>query len=440
MTGKTRRDFLKLGYFHFTDGFHSAGWRLPQAVSHASIFEAHRQAAAVAQGAAFDVFFLGDSLDTSLGESGSRLRRLDPVAMLSALAATTQGLGLVATMSTTYSAPYIVARQIGSLDQISHGRAGWNVVTSYSAGVSENFNNHALPPHDQRYALAEEFVDVVRGLWDSFEDGAFIRDKASGQFVDPRRVHALHHQGTHYQVRGPIPVPRSPQGQPVLVQAGSSAAGMQLGARVGELIFTRQSTLDGAVAFRRGFHGALADFGRAATDVIVMPGVLPVIGATQAQARALVRQMDEAIDLEHGLFVLGNQLGLDLSHLRFDDELPELRAAANGQRSVEAILAGLRKRGPLTVAAAARYFGGMRGHIELVGDAEQVAQGLIDLFDAGAGDGFNIIPPFMPGGLGDFAEQVVPILRRRGYLPAGYAGETLRENLGLAVPQSRFSR
>lgn len=440
MTGKTRRDFLKLGYFHFTDGFHSAGWRLPQAQSQASVFEAHRQAAAVAEAAGFDVFFLGDSLDTSLGESGSRLRRLDPVATLSAIAATTQGIGLVATMSTTYSAPYIVARQIGSLDQLSHGRGGWNIVTSYSAGVAENFNHHTLPPHDQRYALAEEFVDVVRGLWDSFDDDAFVRDKASGQFVDPQRVHALNHRGTHYQVRGPIPVPRSAQGQPVLVQAGSSAAGMQLGARVGELIFTRKSTREGAVAFRRGFHEALGAFGRAPGDVIVMPGVLPVIGATEREAQALVRQMDEGIDLAHGRFVLGNQLGLDLSHLRFDDELPELQAAANGQRSVLDILASLRARGPLTVAAAARYFGGMRGHIELVGTPEQVAQGLIDLFEAGAGDGFNIIPPFMPGGLSDFAEQVVPILRRRGYLPQGYAGTTLRENLGLAVPKSRFSR
>ncbi len=440
MTGKTRRDFLKLGYFHFTDGFHSAGWRLPQAVSHASIFEAHRQAAAIAQAAGFDAFFLGDSLDTSLGESGSRLRRLDPVATLSAIAATTQGIGLVATMSTTYSAPYIVARQIGSLDQLSNGRAGWNVVTSYSAGVAENFNHHQLPPHEQRYALAEEFVDVVRGLWDSFDDDAFVRDKASGRFVDPQRVHALNHQGPYYQVRGPIPVPRSPQGQAVLVQAGSSIPGMQLGARVGELIFTRQSTLEAAVAFRRSFHAALPDFGRTPREVIVMPGVIPVLGATEAEARALVQQMDQGVDLEHGLFVLGNQLGLDLSHLRFEDELPELQPAANGQRSVLGILAGLRARGPLTVAAAARYFGGMRGHIELVGTPEQVAQGLIDLYEAGAGDGFNIIPPFMPGGLADFAEQVVPLLRRRGYLPQGYAGETLRENLGLAVPKSRFSR
>lgn len=434
-----RRDYMKLGYFHFNDGFHSAGWRIDRARHQYSLFEAHKHAAMTAERGGFDVFFLGDSLDTTLHESASRLSRLDPIAALSATSQHTRHIGLVATMSTTYSAPYHVARQVGSLDQLSGGRAGWNIVTSYSRGAAANFNDQALPPHEQRYQLAEEFVEVVRGLWDSFEHDAYLVDKASGRFVDPAKVHALNYRGEHYAVRGPIPVPRSAQGQPVLVQAGSSTAGVRLGARVGELIFTRQPSLQAAVAFRQGFHQAMAEFGRAAGQAIVMPGVIPVVGSDEHEARRLRAEMDEAIDLEHGLYVLGDQLGEDFSHLPLGAELPRV-ASANSQQGVIDILERLRSKGRLTVGDAARYMGGMRGHIELVGSAEQVADGLIALFEAGAGDGFNIIPPYMPGGLDDFAEQVCPILRARGYLPEGYAGLTLRENLGLAQPVSRYQR
>ncbi|CAM3592715.1 putative monooxygenase YxeK [Pseudomonas reidholzensis] len=432
-----RRDYMKLGYFHFNDGFHSAGWRINRARHASTLYEAHRHAAVTAERGGFDVFFLGDSLDTTIAESASRLARLDPIAVLSAASQVTRHIGLVATMSTTYSAPYLVARQIGSLDQLSGGRAGWNLVTSYSHGAAQNFNNQALPPPSERYERAEEFVDVVRGLWDSFDEDAYLVDKVSGRFVDPAKVHALDHTGKHYSVRGPIPVPRSPQGQPVLVQAGASTAGVQLGARIGELIFARQPSLCAAVDFRRAFHQAMGQFHRQPGDAIVMPGVIPVIGSDEEEAKRLRVEMDEAIDVEHGLYVLQDQLGTDLSSLPLDAELPRI-TCSKAQQGVLQILDRLRAQGTLTVEAAARYMGGMRGHIELVGSPEQVADGLIALFEAGAGDGFNIIPPYMPGGLDDFVEYVCPILRQRGYLPQDYAGPTLRENLGLAIPTSRY--
>ncbi|HEY0213180.1 MAG TPA: LLM class flavin-dependent oxidoreductase, partial [Paenirhodobacter sp.] len=370
--------------------------------------------------------------------SPSLMTRFEPLTFFSALAMSTRHIGLVATLSTSYMAPYNAARLFASLDHLSEGRAGWNIVTSSSLRAAQNFG---LPDQESpavRYERAEEFVEVVKGLWDSWEDGALPQDKDSGVYLDPTKLHELDHSGKYFSVRGPLNVDRTPQGQPVLVQAGSSAGGMALGARVAEVIFTAQPTLDeGRKFYSEMKQGAIAA-GRDPSQILIMPGVMPIVGRTHDEAQALFEELQSRIDIKLALSVLSDELGHDVSGYPLDAPLPDLPPTI-GTISRAELLMRLAREQNLTLAQLARSTAAARGHHVIVGSPTEIVDILQEWFETGAADGFNIMPPFFPRGLELFVDLVVPELQKRGLFRTAYEGNTLRENLGLAVPQNRYT-
>jgi len=359
---------------------------------------------------------------------------MDPTIVLGAVAITTKHVGLVATASTTYSEPYNLARRISTLDHLSHGRASWNIVTTFIPDVAANFGSAALPNHDDRYERAEEFVDVVTRLWDSWEDEALIGDKATGRFADASRVHAIDHRGAHYTVRGPLTLPRSPQGRPVLYQAGSSGPGRELAARFADAVFTPQNTIAAAKEFRADVRRRTKQHGRNPDDIKITPGLLPILGGTEAEARARKDELDE-LGGQAELQKLALRVGLRVEDLKLDEPLPIRRIednerfrASEGFRDAVVRLAVEEK---LTVREILYRNGG--GHVQVVGTPEQVADVIERWYREGAVDGFNLMIDVLPDGLRDFVEQVVPILQRRDVFRREYAGTTLRANLGLAA-------
>ncbi|WP_295041992.1 LLM class flavin-dependent oxidoreductase [uncultured Paracoccus sp.] len=443
----TRPRQIKLGAFLMATGHHAAAWRHPDAQADAGVNVAHyRQIVQTAERAKFDLVFVADSpagwpraKEPEARQRSSQGAHFEPLTLWSALSQVTENIGFVATASTTYEDPYLLARRFASLDHLSGGRAAWNVVTT-GADVSHNFSVAGHPAHADRYARAEEFVDLVLDLWDSHEDGAFPRDKDSGIYVDLDRVHQLNHKGAHFSVRGPLNVPRPPQGHPVVVQAGASEPGRRLAARTAEMIFTANQTLADAQAFYADVKGRLAGFGRRPEDLLIAPGIFPVLGGTEAEAR---RNHDDIQNLIHPAIaweILGRHYqGRDLSGLSLDDKAPPLPESTELNKSRLALVTDLVARGNLTLRQLYLSVAGARGHREVVGTPEQVADAMQDWFDHGAADAFNIMPPVLPRGLDDFVAEVVPILRRRGLFRDDYEGPTLRENLGLARPENRFA-
>jgi FMN-dependent oxidoreductase (nitrilotriacetate monooxygenase family) len=358
----------------------------------------------------------------------------EPVTLLSALSTVTERIGLVATASTTFHEPYNIARFFGSLDQLSSGRAGWNLVTSSNELEARNFSGVPHLRHADRYDRANEFIDVVLGLWNSWEDEAFLRDKESGLFFDPDKLHVLDHKGRHFEVRGPLNVSRSPQGHPVVIQAGSSEVGQELAARTAEVVFTAQRTLQEAQKFYSELKGRLAKYGRAPDDLKIMPGVFPVVGRTEAEAREKFEELQNLIHPELGLALLSSHIGkLDLSSYPLDGPLPDL-PVTNASQSRQQLLVDLARRENLSIRQLYLRVAGARGHWQLIGTAEQIADELEERFLKFGADGFNVMPPTVPGGLDDFIELVIPELRRRGLFRSEYEGPTLRENLGLKFP------
>lgn len=439
---------LALNAFILPTGHHIAAWRRADVPEHANHdFDEYLRVARAAEAAKFDAVFVSDSVAVNAANSGSGLEelaltargtRLEPFTLLAALAAVTERIGLIATVSTTYNEPYHLARKFASLDWISRGRAGWNLVTSSAPAEALNFNQSELPDHGERYRRAEEFLDVAQGLWDSWEDDAFVRDKASGQFFDPARLHVLDHQGEHYRVRGPLNVARSPQGYPVLVQAGSSEPGREIAARSAEAIFTAHQSLESAQAFYADVKGRLAKYGRAPEELKILPGIFPVVGRSEAEAQAKYRELQELIDPRVGVNLLSALIGSDLSGFDVDGPLPEL-AATNQNKSRQALLLELAHRENLTIRELYLRIAGARGHWTVVGTPVQIADQIQSWFEQGAADGFNVLAPWLPGGLEEFIERVVPELRRRGLFREEYSGSTLREHLGLARPQNRHA-
>ncbi|MDW3684857.1 LLM class flavin-dependent oxidoreductase [Cupriavidus sp. CV2] len=432
---------LKLGAFLQATGHHVAGWRHPGAQANAGQSLAHYvRLAQRAEAAQFDTIFLADgvairSLDDATLPRTARAASFEPLTLLCALAAVTERIGLVATVSTTYNEPFHVARKFASLDHLSGGRAGWNVVTSWSDAEARNFNLDKHPEHADRYARAEEFVDVVTGLWDTWEDDAFLYDKDSGLHFAPDKLHALDHHGKHFQVRGPLNVSRPPQGHPVIVQAGSSEAGQELAARTAEVIFTAQQSLEDAQAFYQGLKGRMARYGRTPDQLKIMPGVFPVIGRSEAEAKEKFEALQNLIHPAVGLALLSQNLGgVDLSGYPLDGPLPGDLPEPNGAKSRFQLVTGLARREGLTIRQLYLRVATARGHWSIHGTAESVADQLQAWFEGGAADGFNIMPPWLPGGLDDFIELVLPELRRRGLFRERYEGNTLREHLGLARP------
>jgi N-acetyl-S-(2-succino)cysteine monooxygenase len=365
--------------------------------------------------------------------------RFEPLTLLSALSAVTEHIGLVATASTTYNEPYHLARKFASLDHLSGGRAGWNIVTSSQDAEARNFNRDHHMDHALRYERAREFVRVTTGLWDSWDDDAFLRDKESGVYVDPDKVHVLNHKDKHFSVRGPLNVARPVQGYPVLVQAGASEDGQDFAAQAAEVIFTAQPTLAEAQAFYAGIKGRLAKYGRSPDQLKIMPGIFAVVGQTEQEAKEKYDQLQDLIDPIVGLSLLSGLVGnVDLSGYPLDGPLPELPETNNNKSRLKLVqdLAGREK---LTIRQLYLAVAGARGHRTIWGTPVQIADQLEEWFINDAADGFNIMPPYLPGGLDDFVELVVPELRRRGLFRTEYEGRTLRENLGLIRPTSQFS-
>ena len=438
MTNNKRE--MKLGAFFMIPGHHVAGWRHPEAEVHNILnFDFLKRLAQTAERGKFDMLFVADI--NAFQHNGSKnVQRagisFEPFTLLSALSAVTEKIGLVGTVSTTYNEPYHVARKFASLDHLSNGRAGWNVVTSNTDAEAKNFNSDHHLLHERRYERAEEFVDVVEKLWDSWEDEALVMDKESAQFADGSKIHAVNHKGEWFSVEGPLNISRPVQGHPVVVQAGSSEAGKELAARTAEVIFTAWQTLEEAQAFYADVKGRMAKYGRSPEELKIMPGVFPIIGATEEEAEKKKQLFEELIPEEAGVALLSAMISVDLTGYPVDGPLPDLPEVeqVNGGKSRFTLLKDLAERENLTIRQLYQKTAGARGHREIKGTPEQIADQLQEWFENGAADGFNVMPPYLPGGLEDFVDHVIPELQKRGLFRTEYTEDTLRGNLGLKRP------
>lgn len=440
-----RTDQIRLGAFLMATGHHVAAWRHPRAAHDAGVnIEHYVSIAQKAEAAKFDMMFLADSqggfVDRGEPESIARVAQsagFEPLTLLSAIASRTKNIGLVATATTTYYPPFLLARLFASLDNVSNGRAGWNLVTSAAASEAQNFGLDQHPEPEVRYARAAEFATVVKGLWESWEDDAFPRDRDSGLFADPGKLHILNHHGEHFAVAGPLNVPRSPQGHPVVVQAGSSEPGRELAAATAEVVFTAHQTLESAADFYADVKGRMARYGRAPDTLKIMPGVMAVVGDSERHAREKYEELQELVHPEIGRRFLA-RLFEDDRLLDHDENkpLPEW-VAVDGRASRPALLLDMARRDNLTARELHLRVTGARGHWTIFGDAGQIVDQLESWFDGHGADGFNVMPPHLPDHLDDFIAQVLPELRRRGRFREEYEGATLRENLGLPFPEHR---
>jgi N-acetyl-S-(2-succino)cysteine monooxygenase len=428
---------MRLGVFVQTPGHHVAGWRHPDAIAGGPNLALMKHIAATAERGKFDMFFLGDGFATGYSEHPSTIGKFEPISLLSALAMGTSRLGLAATASTTYAEPYHVARSFASLDHLSGGRAAWNIVTTAYAKSGAVFGRQH-PPHAERYAMAEEFVEACRLLWDSWDDDAFIADKQAGRFVRPGSLHVPDFKGKYFTVEGGLNVPRPPQGHPVLIQAGSSGPGRALATRIADVVFSAQNEVTEARAFYTGLKAQVAESGRRPDDVLIMPGVFPVIGRTEREAQAIFAELNEKIDTTQAFTVLSDRLGTDMSVYPLDAPVPPLPETEH-LKSRAALLLEMARRERLSLRELYHRVAAARGHLLLIGNPLQIADVLESWFRSGAADGFNVMPPFFPGQFDDFVEGVVPILQERGLFRADYEGSTLREHLGLERPAGRFT-
>ncbi|MER8482762.1 LLM class flavin-dependent oxidoreductase [Mesorhizobium sp. M1322] len=415
---------MKLGAFLWATGHHIAAWRHPQARVTAGVdIDHYIQLARTAESAKFDMLFCEDAAgvreaNVNIASQTSRSIGFEPISLLSALAVQTSHIGLVSTASTSYNEPYGLARTFLSLDHLSSGRAGWNLVTSASHIEAANFGSTGLRPHADRYERAREFAAVVTALWRGTPDGVSGRG----------------HDGQSFSVRDPLDLPRSPQGAPVMVQAGASDVGRDLAARTADVVFTAAQTFEEAKAFYTDLKRRLVVYGREPDDVKIMPGVAPIVAATEAEARAKHEELQELIPDDVGVALLSSYLSIsDLWRYPIDGPLPEL-PASEGMQSRQALVIEQSRRDNLSIRQLARHFAGARGHWRVVGTPAQIADELEARFEGGAADGFNVMPSYFPGELDAFAALVVPELQRRGLFRKDYEGTTLRDHLGLKLP------
>lgn len=433
-TSGTARRTLHLNAFLLGVGHHEAAWRLPQSDPTAVTDLRHYQELArIAERGRLDSVFFADGL-TFLGNvRHNALGGLEPLTLLSALAAVTEHIGLIATVSTTYNEPFHVARKFASLDHISGGRAGWNIVTSAGEAEARLFGIER-PAHRDRYERATEFVEVVTKLWDSWEDDAILADRERGVFADTDRIHAIEHHGRHLKVQGPLNIARPPQGHPLLVQAGSSEAGKEFAARFAEAVFTAQQTLADAQAFYADLKSRLDRYGREPGQLKVLPGISPIIGSTEDEARRLERELEELIVPAYGISQLSTLVGIDVAESDLDRPLPEVPTHTEGQQSRLKLVTDLAQRENLTVRQLIGRLAGGRGHRVVAGTPEQIADQIQLWFESGAADGFNVMAPHLPGGLEAFVDHVVPVLQERGLFRTEYETGTLRDRYGLPRP------
>jgi len=423
---------MHLGLFLLGTGSHAAGWRYPGAIDTFTDFAAIQKIGATAERGLFDLIFMGDNLNADPKAHPSYTLRLEPLTMLAALSTSTRHVGLGATVSTTYSDPFSVARMFASLDHISGGRAAWNAVTTSNAAVGANFGT-VHPDHARRYEMAGEFVDVVKGLWDCWDDDAVVADRASGLYIDPAKVHALDHEGAFFKVKGPLNIGRAPQGRPVVLQAGGSEPGLDLAARTADVVFSVVQDFDEARVAYASLKDRLSRFGRSAADVTVLPGVMPVVGRTDREARDKLNALQEFIGSGSALAVLSERFGHDFSVYDIDGPVPDLEVP-DTYHSFTRVLLSKARRENMSLRDLYSLTAAARGHWVLCGSPETIADTFQHWFENGAADGFNVMPPYFHEGFDDFVDGVVPILQERGLFRREYSGTTLREHLGLERP------
>ncbi|WP_437734485.1 LLM class flavin-dependent oxidoreductase [Sorangium sp. So ce1335] len=429
---------LHLNAFLMSVGHHEASWRLPESDPFANTNVEHfKNLARIAERGKLDSLFLADSpvLWNNVGRRPAGT--LEPTVLLAALAGVTEHIGLIATASTTYNEPFNLARRFASLDHISGGRAGWNIVTTAGVDAARNFNLDELPAHSERYARAAEFIEVSLKLWDSWDDDAPLGDKERGVWGDDSKIYPPRHVGRYFKVEGALNVPRPPQGYPLLVQAGSSEDGKELAARYAEAVFTAQQTLADAQQFYADLKARVRALGRDPEGIKILPGIVPVIGATEAEAHALDAELDRLIKPEYAKRQLAQTLRVKPEDLELDAELPKDLPSEDqieGAKSRYTLIVTLARRERLTVRQLIGRLGGGRGHRTFAGTPEQVADAIQHWWEQGAADGFNVMPPVLPSGLEAFVEHVVPILQKRGLFRTHYEGTTLRDRYGLPRP------
>ncbi|MGO2542663.1 MAG: LLM class flavin-dependent oxidoreductase [Specibacter sp.] len=439
MAKQTRE--LHLNAFLHGTGHHEAAWRHPGVDPWAEQgIEHYVNIARTAERGKLDSLFLADGLAISSNITYNVHHSFEPLTLLSALATATERIGLIATASTTYNQPYSLARALASVDRISGGRAGWNIVTSAGQGEAKNFNLTDRPAHALRYERADEFLDTAKALWDSWADDAVVANKTTGIYSDADKIHAIDHQGKHFQVRGPLNLPRPVQGHPLLVQAGSSEAGKDFAARHAEAVFTAHLSVESAREFHADLKGRLGQFGRSTDELLILPGISAYIGDTVAEAREKYDYLNSLANPEYGVHQLSAQLDFDLSGYPLDSPLPELPAATDGAQSRKKLIVDVARKESLTIRALTERLAGARGHYTFIGTPTQVADEIELWFTTGAADGFNVMPPTFPAGLDDFVDKVVPLLQERGLFRTEYAGKTLREHYGLKRPEVPSAR
>ncbi len=438
---------IKLGAFIPTTSQHAAGWRHPESrpQDHLSIDYAIELAQTAEKGL-FDAYFLADGLSVRWGSAaegnlglGDKGVGFEPVTLFAAIAAVTRNIGFIATASTTYEDPYILARKFASLDHISKGRAAWNVVTTASSDTASNFGLTQHPDPKTRYERADEFIEVVQKLWDSWEDDAFIYNKESGQFFHADKIHEPQHSGKYFSVQGALNVSRPVQGYPVIVQAGQSEDGRELAGKYAEVIFTAQQSLEDAQEFYRDVKSRLLKYGRQPDDLKIMPGVSIFVAKTEEEAQEKYQLLNSLIHPEVGLSLLsGLAGGINLNKFDLDAPFPKLEDADINFSSRQQMMIDIARKHNFSIRQLYEYIASARGHWTLIGTAEQVVDQLQQWFENEAADGFNVLPPSTPAGLNDFVEFIVPELQRRGLFRTEYEAKTLRENLGLKRPENQY--
>lgn len=425
---------VHLNVFLRAAGHHAAAWRHPSTTPELTFeFEYYKNIALTAERGLLDSLFMAD------GYVGTG-RRLEPFTLLSALAAVTKHIGLIGTVGTTYNVPFHVARKFASLDRISGGRSGWNIVTGHTDETAFNFGKDSHLEHSERYKWAEEFVEVTKLLWDSWEEEALVFDKEKGIQFDETKIHEIHYQGQVYKVKGPLNIPRPPQGYPVLVQAGSSESGKELAARTAEVIFTAQPTLAEGQAFYTDVKSRLAKYGRSPEQLLILPGFSPILGDTPAEAQELEDELNAFHNIDEAVARLSERFGIDFTGYPLDEPIPPIVNpkgidTVNGSKSRHQLILDMLSSDPnLTLRQVVNRLASARGHLTFTGTPIQVADVIEEWINTNAADGFNLMPPIYPRGLDDFVDKVVPELQNRGIFRTAYESTRLRDNLGLTYP------
>jgi len=422
---------MHMGVFVLSTGNHTAGWRYEGAATSHIELPVIQEIARIAGRGKFDLLFISDAMVMDPTDHPSFMCRFEPTTLISVLSASTSHIGLGATVSTSFSEPFNVARLFSSIDHISAGRAAWNVVTSSNPKAALNFNRDEHLEHALRYQRANEFVDVVRGLWDCWDDGAIVADKTTGQFIDESKVRALDHKGRFFQVKGPVNISRSPQGHPVIIQAGGSPSGLELAARTADVVFSVVQDLKAAKIAYADLKGRMTKYGRSPDELAVLPGVMPIIGATDDEAREKLSALQAWLTPTNAATLVASRIGYDVSGHPVDGPVPP-PPPSQGSQTFSHVLYETARREKMTLRDLYNLTAAARGHWVVCGTPRTIADTLEEWFVAKAADGFNILPPYFPGAFADFTDLVVPELQRRGLFRRDYQGRTLRDHLGLA--------